>query len=165
MFSVICAWINDWANNREAADLRRHRAHYDVTVMCDRTTAPLTKKPFALHTHISYFLSEIHWGRVTHICVNKLTIIGSDNGSVPTIWNNAEILLISPVGLTSVKYKFKFIYMYFHSRKCIWKCLLNVSKVVSQWVPRDFTTSYRPLLMASLWQQKIVQNCRLPEKL
>ena len=28
-----CAWTNGWANNREAGDLRRHRAHYDVTVM------------------------------------------------------------------------------------------------------------------------------------
>ena len=26
-------WINDWVNNREAGDLRRHRAHYDVIVM------------------------------------------------------------------------------------------------------------------------------------
>ena len=33
MFSLICAWTNDWANNRNADDLRRHRAHYDVTVM------------------------------------------------------------------------------------------------------------------------------------
>ena len=33
MFSVICAWINDWVNNREAGDLRSHRAHYDVIVM------------------------------------------------------------------------------------------------------------------------------------
>ena len=33
MFSLICAWINGWANNREAGDLRRHRAHHDVTVM------------------------------------------------------------------------------------------------------------------------------------
>ena len=29
----IYAWINGWVNNREADDLRRHRAHYDVTVM------------------------------------------------------------------------------------------------------------------------------------
>ena len=29
-FSLICAWINGWLNNREAGDLRRHRAHYDV---------------------------------------------------------------------------------------------------------------------------------------
>ena len=31
--SLICAWINDWVNNREAGDLRHHRGHYDVTVM------------------------------------------------------------------------------------------------------------------------------------
>ena len=29
----IYAWINGWVNNREAGDLRRLRAHYDVTVM------------------------------------------------------------------------------------------------------------------------------------
>ena len=34
MFSLICAWIIGWVNNRKAGDLRRHRAHYDVTVMC-----------------------------------------------------------------------------------------------------------------------------------
>ena len=34
IFSLICAWINDWVNNREAGDLRRHRGHYDVIVMC-----------------------------------------------------------------------------------------------------------------------------------
>ena len=33
MFSLICAWINRWVNNREAGDLRRHRAHYDVIVI------------------------------------------------------------------------------------------------------------------------------------
>ena len=33
MFSLICAWMNGWVNYREAGDLRRHRAHHDVTVM------------------------------------------------------------------------------------------------------------------------------------
>ena len=33
MFSLICARINSWANNRNAGDLRRHRAHYDTTIM------------------------------------------------------------------------------------------------------------------------------------
>ena len=32
-FSLICVWINGWVNNLEAGDLRRYRAHYDVTVM------------------------------------------------------------------------------------------------------------------------------------
>ena len=43
-----------------------------------------------------------HWGRVTHICVGNLTIIGSDNGLSPgrrqaIIWTNAGILLIGPL--------------------------------------------------------------------
>ena len=33
MFSLICAWINDWVNSGLAGDLRRYRTHYDVTVM------------------------------------------------------------------------------------------------------------------------------------
>ena len=58
------------------------------------------------------------WGWVTHICINKLTIIDSDNGLSPgqcqaIIWTNAQILLIEPLGtnfseiLTEI-YKFSF---------------------------------------------------------
>ena len=32
-----------------------------------------------------------HWGRVTHICVSKLAIIGSDNWRQAILWNNAGI--------------------------------------------------------------------------
>ena len=44
-----------------------------------------------------------HWGRVTHICVGNLTIIGPDNGLSPgrrqaIIWTIAGILLIGPLG-------------------------------------------------------------------
>ena len=40
-----------------------------------------------------------HWGRVVHICVSKLTIIGSDNGlSEAIIWTNDGILWIGPLG-------------------------------------------------------------------
>ena len=44
-----------------------------------------------------------HWGRVTHICISKLTIAGSHNGLSPgrrqaIIWTNAGILLIGPLG-------------------------------------------------------------------
>ena len=35
VFSLICTWTNGWVNNRDAGDLRRLRAHYDVTVMDD----------------------------------------------------------------------------------------------------------------------------------
>ena len=35
-FDVFFAWANGWVNNRDAGDLRRHRAHDDVTVMRTR---------------------------------------------------------------------------------------------------------------------------------
>ena len=47
-----------------------------------------------------YYLT--HWGRVTHIYISKLTIIGSDNGVLPDrrqaiIWTNAGSLSIGPL--------------------------------------------------------------------
>ena len=44
-----------------------------------------------------------NWGQVTHICIGKPTIIGSDNGLTAgrrqaIIWTNAGILLIGPLG-------------------------------------------------------------------
>ena len=42
------AWVKNWADNRDAGDLRRHRAHYDVIVIilskeekCEDTTLKL----------------------------------------------------------------------------------------------------------------------------
>ena len=54
--------------------------------------------------HCQYLLLYINsLGHVTHICISKLTIIGSDNGLLPgrcqaIIWTNAVILLIAPLG-------------------------------------------------------------------
>ena len=44
-----------------------------------------------------------HWGRVTHVCVGNLIIIGSDNGFLPgglqgIIWTNVGTLLIGRIG-------------------------------------------------------------------
>ena len=51
----------------------------------------------------NYAKALTNWGRVTHICVGKLTSIGSDNGLSPgrrqaIIWTSAGILLIGPLG-------------------------------------------------------------------
>ena len=56
------------------------------------------KNSFARAVH-----SLTHWGRVTHTCVGKLTIIGSDNGlspgrRQPIIRTNAGISLIGHLG-------------------------------------------------------------------
>ena len=55
------------------------------------------------------WLSLTHWGRVTHICVGNLAVIGSDKGLSPVrrqaiIWTNAGILLIEPLRTNSLKY-------------------------------------------------------------
>ena len=41
MFSLTCVWINGWVNNREADDLRRNQAHYDVIVMVNYSSSGL----------------------------------------------------------------------------------------------------------------------------
>ena len=80
-----------------------------------------------------------HWGRVTHICVGKLTNIGSDNGLLPgrrqaIIWTNAGILLIGPLGTNFsefliVIHRFSFNKMHLKMSSAKWRpfCLgLNV---------------------------------------
>ena len=54
----------------------------------------------AWNMHVVKFI--VDWCE-THVCVNKLTIIGSDNGLSPgrrqaIIWSNDGILLIGPLG-------------------------------------------------------------------
>ena len=83
--------------------------------------------------------SLTRWGWVTHICVSKLTIIGSDNGLLPgrhqaIIWTNAGILLIGPLGTNFSEilieiYIFSFMKIHLKLTSGIWQpfCLgLNV---------------------------------------
>ena len=63
MFSLICAWINGWVNNREAGDLRCHGAHYDVTVMkCQYSTLSQSVTIYFSHNHNddNKFIREVH---------------------------------------------------------------------------------------------------------
>ena len=99
MFSLPCDWINGWVNNRDDGDLRRHRAHYDVIVMVH------TVRALSCIVTICYstILILTHWGRVTLICVSKITIISSNNDLSPErrqaiIWINAGALLMGSLG-------------------------------------------------------------------
>ena len=40
IFSLVCVWPNGYANYRDAGNLRRHRGHYDVTVMVISLSQP-----------------------------------------------------------------------------------------------------------------------------
>ena len=96
-----------------------------------------------------------HGGRVTHICISKLTIMGSDNGLSPgrrqaIIWTNAIILLIGPLGTNFSEilckihaFSFKKIHMKMSSTKwqqfClglselaldIWICIIHLDSYV-----------------------------------
>ena len=76
-----------------------------------------------------------HWGRVTHICVSKLTTIGSDNGLSPgrrqaIIWTNAGILLIQTLETNFSEilreihtFSFKKMHLKMSSGKCRPSCL------------------------------------------
>ena len=64
---------------------------------------------FQNNCHVNIYVDHAtilltHWSRVTHICVGKLTIIGSNNGLSPgrhqaIILTNVGKLLIGPLGL------------------------------------------------------------------
>ena len=116
----------------------------------------------------------IHWGRVTHICVGYLTIIGSDNGLSPgrrkaIIWINAGILLIWPLGtnfseiLIAIKaFSFNKMHLKVSSAKRRPFCLgLNVlSKIFFtlkiQW---DLSRSHELLWVMSFVQRNVIRNC------
>ena len=48
----ICASLNGWASNREAGNLRRHRAHYDVIVMVNDISPRMVAGRFSIYHDI-----------------------------------------------------------------------------------------------------------------
>ena len=84
-----------------------------------------------------------HWGRVTHTCVSKLTIIGSDNGLSPgrrqaIIWTNAGILSIGPLGtnlneMLIVNHTFPFKKMRLKISSAKWRPSCLDPNVLSSW--------------------------------
>ena len=100
-----------------------------------------------------------HWGQVTHICVVKLIIIGSDNGLLPgwrqaIIWTNTLILLIGPLGtnfseiLIAIQ-TFSFKKMSLKMASAKWRpfCLgLNVLNCIWQIITHGQTSGNRPVL-------------------
>ena len=83
--------------------------HYFTCYIYTWTQAKMQYIPLNIFTGLLYvfvlclwYPILTHWGRVAHICVSKLIIIGSDNGLSPgrrqaIIWTNARILLIGPL--------------------------------------------------------------------
>ena len=70
VFSLICVWMNDWVNNREAGDLRRYRAHYDVIVMITFHVLSIVIYIYTIYSTSVYSLHSLSLR--THIDFTKL---------------------------------------------------------------------------------------------
>ena len=73
MFFFIRVWINGWVNNREAGDLRRYRAHYNVIVM----ELPPKDIPSGRQTFIAEWLNSSEYSSLFIYYCNDPAI---DNG-------------------------------------------------------------------------------------
>ena len=123
-----------------------------------------------------------NWGRVMHICVSKLTIIGSDNGLSPSrrqaiIWTNAGILLFRPLATNFSEiwikiYVFSFTKMHLKMSSGKWRpfCLsLNVLRlsVDSIVMPKAVTSLVQIMSVPSHYLNKCwnIVNSTLRNKL
>ena len=75
MFSLICVWINGLVNNREAGDLRRYRAHCDVTVMKreNSTSTSMSSNLHELNRWLTFLMRIECELYITHcVCQNHI---------------------------------------------------------------------------------------------
>ena len=77
--SLVCAWINGWVNNHEAGDLKRHRAHYDVTVII-------------FHWIIFHWVNDIMQIWWIFAGSSKFSYLYCDEHDFFTIWSIPQIL-------------------------------------------------------------------------
>ena len=147
--------------------------------MKSKLTWNLTKIQFYLQASqggvrlpaLAMSIALVHWGRVTHIYVSKLTIIGSDDDLSPgrrqaIIWTNAGILLIRTLGTNFSEIlgkipAFSFKKMHFKMSSAKWRpfflglnVLIRMSKSNSlhtghRWTP--FTKASDAELWCFLW--------------
>ena len=114
----------------------------------------------------NYLVEELflHWGRVTHICVSRITNIGSDNGLSPgrrqtIIWTNAGIVLIGLFGTNFSKilieiHIFSFKKMHFKWSSGKWRPFcsgLNVLKVTDTASMDSVDVYFYMLSMSDKW--------------
>ena len=96
MFSFICAWTDSWANNGDAGDLRRYRAHYDIIVMLPVAETGISRpnwlssmldecitvKPVDndhLMGYFSVFWSSSRWPRATEMSPRRQKLLARVN--------------------------------------------------------------------------------------
>ena len=106
---------------------------------------------------------------MTHICVGKLTIIGSDNGLSPgrcqaIIWTNAGILLIRPLGTNFNEilieiHTFSFKKMHLKMSSAKWRPFCLGLNVLMHWSVRDVKAVLQCVLI--IWANYLSTSCKL----
>ena len=139
--------FSDYANNAVRLNKCRTGA---FRIYTRKKCWKITRKSMATYVmplnslaHGRFGCNFTHWGRMTHICVGYLTIIGPDNGlssdrRQTIIWTNAGISLIRTLGtnfseILSEIHAFSLKKMRFTMSPAKWRpfCLgLNVLKVL-----------------------------------
>ena len=130
MFSLICAWTNAWADNREVGDLRRHRAHCNVTVIKQNKANKTVCKD---------------------VC-NDLLKLNMIEGRMGIFWTINYLLPIKPLGISFgeilIKFQKEFCQLYtfpyvYMSSKCFmskWSSSERMSYSVCNIKPQDGNT-------------------------
>ena len=96
MFTLICAWINGWLDNREAGDLTRHRAHYDVIIMISTTNNSC--REYTRNISILNLNVELMRVTMTSWHVNTFRITGLVRWEWPFVTSWSPSQMISNVG-------------------------------------------------------------------
>ena len=154
--------------------MTQHQCHYDVETTQRRINDVVIAScvcPFGWLLRI-LTVSLTHWGRVTHICVGKLTIIDSDNVLSPgrrqaIIWTNAGILLVGPLGTNFSEIlieidTFSFKKMYLKMSSVKWRpfCLgLNMLRLLA--IPRTAPNGVEIACWRGLHKQTVKESIPL----
>ena len=103
---ILCSWkcinfVNETVHEIKVTPKRLNILYqFRVVTIINMMTTIISK----LKQHMHYPHAVLtKWSRVTHMCVRKITIIGTDNGLSPgrrhaIIWTNALSFLIRPLG-------------------------------------------------------------------
>ena len=93
---ILCGWEIVWSTLVQ------------VKAWCDQASRHYLFPSLTCHWisgwWVCYTTALTHWGQVTHICISKIIIIGSDYGLLPgrcqaIIWTNAGTLLTAHLGI------------------------------------------------------------------
>ena len=100
-----------------------------------------------------------HWGRVTHICVDHIAIIGSDNGLWPgrrqaIIWTIIGILLIEPLGT-----KYQWIFHQNYNIFCQENAFENVFRKLVAILSRPQWDNCSCLVLQFSWVSRSMYRC------